>query len=70
MPAVRSVEKAKQTVRESVKEKVKLDPPVELHCDDRIKRWAWENGYMLVTISILFVATWIYMGVLFIVYNN
>jgi hypothetical protein len=58
---------AKETVKKTVAEKVKLDPPVKLTCDDRIKKWAWENAYMLVTIFILFLATWIYMGVLFVI---
>lgn len=50
-----------QKVRESVKQKVKIDPPVNLVCDDRVKKWAWENGYMLLFIFCMFLITWVFM---------
>jgi hypothetical protein len=53
----------KKTVTEkvtvTVTEKVKIDPPVHLECDDRIRKWAWENAYMLVFLSGCFVITWL-----------
>jgi hypothetical protein len=52
---VAGIRKAKEIVTERVtvtySEKVKIDPPVLLKCDDRIKKWSWENAYMLVFLS-------------------
>jgi hypothetical protein len=53
----------KKTVTEkvtvTVTEKVKIDPPVHLECDDRIRKWAWENGYTLIFLSVCFLITWV-----------
>jgi hypothetical protein len=34
-------------------------PAGSSECDDRIKKWAWENGYTLIFLSVCFLITWV-----------
>jgi hypothetical protein len=45
-------------------EKIREPLNIELTCTSKVKKWAFDNAYMLIFISVFFTITWILSVVL------
>jgi len=47
-------------------DRLRLSSPVTLRCNNKLRKWAYDNAYMLIVMGVMFAITWaaiFYLGV-------